>query len=146
MKTLRMVQFVILATPNAFLGDLLEDQPLPVIQIIPKRRFYDFVAKYTPGMTEYLVPAPLPAQIRQQVQELAKAAHESLGCRSFSRVDLILVANRGPVLLELNTIPGMTATSLLPKAALSAGIDFPELCRRMLASAFHPSVTVLANR
>ena len=124
---------------------LLEDQPLPVIQIVPKRRFYDFIAKYTPGMTEYLVPAPLPAEVTKQVQTLAQAAHETLGCRSFSRVDLVLVPRRGPVLLELNTVPGMTATSLLPKAALAAGIDFPELCRRMLASAFHPSVTAVAN-
>ncbi|MBI3616152.1 MAG: D-alanine--D-alanine ligase [Candidatus Omnitrophica bacterium] len=124
---------------------ILEDEPLPVIQIVPKRRFYDFIAKYTPGMTEYLVPAPLPGELTRQVQELARAAHEALGCRSFSRVDLILVANRGPVLLELNTVPGMTATSLLPKAAKAACIDFPELCRRMLAPALHPPVTAGAD-
>lgn len=124
---------------------ILEDQPLPVIQIVPKRRFYDLVAKYTAGMTEYLVPAPLPQEVHRRVQELAKAAHQILGCRSFSRVDMILVPERGPVLLEINTIPGMTATSLLPKAAREAGIDFPELCRRMLASAFHSSVTVMAT-
>ena len=114
---------------------ILDDMPLPVIQIVPKRRFYDFVAKYTAGMTEYRVPAPLPEAVRVVVQDLALRAHETLGCRSFSRVDLILAEGRGPVLLELNPIPGMTPTSLLPKAAAAAGISFPELCRRMLVSA-----------
>lgn len=114
---------------------ILDDMPLPVIQIVPKRRFYDFVAKYTAGMTEYRVPAPLPEAVRVVVQDLALRAHEALGCRSFSRVDLILAEGRGPVLLELNPIPGMTTSSLLPKAAVAAGISFPELCRRMLASA-----------
>lgn len=113
---------------------ILEDRPLPVIQVVPKRRFYDTIAKYTPGMTEYLVPAPLPRTVSQTAQEIAVRAHEALGCRTFSRVDLILVEGRGPVLLELNTIPGMTETSLLPKAAASIGISFPELCRRMLGS------------
>ena len=114
---------------------ILQDQPLPVIQIVPKRPFYDLVAKYTPGMCEYRVPAPLPIRTTRLVQHLALSAHRVLGCRSFSRVDMILVPKRGPVLLEINTIPGMTATSLLPKAAAAAGIDFPELCRRMLESA-----------
>ncbi len=114
---------------------ILEEEPLPVIQVIPKQRFYDTVAKYTPGMSEYRVPAPLPAQITQEVQALAKRAHETIGCSCFSRVDLILVPHRGPVLLEINTIPGMTETSLLPKAAAAAGIDFAQLCRRMLSSA-----------
>ena len=114
---------------------ILQDRPLPVIQIVPKRRFYDYVAKYTPGMTEYLVPAPLPSTTSRRLQQLAKTAHQVLGCRSFSRVDMILTPGRGPVLLELNTIPGMTPLSLLPKAAACAGIHFPELCRRMLASA-----------
>lgn len=126
--------------PEVTVG-ILEDQPLPVVQVIPKRRFYDTVAKYTPGMTQYLVPAPLPEETRRRVQDLALAAHEALGCRSFSRVDMILSSRRGPVLLELNTIPGMTKHSLLPKAAAAAGIDFPELCHRMLASALTPLET-----
>ena len=123
---------------------ILEDQPLPVIQIVPKRRFYDYVAKYTPGMCEYRVPAPLAAQTARHVQEVALRAHQALGCRYFSRVDMILVAQRGPVLLELNTIPGMTATSLLPKAAAAVGIDFPRLCLKMLASASEGSPVVSA--
>ncbi len=124
-----------LAGPELTVG-ILDDRPLPVIQIVPKRRFYDFVAKYTPGMTEYLVPAPLPPETARAAQELAVRAHEALGCRSFSRVDLILARDRGPVLLELNIIPGMTETSLLPKAAAAVGIPFTGLCRQMLNSAW----------
>lgn len=113
---------------------ILEDRPLPVIEIVPQRRFYDTVAKYTPGMCQYRVPAPLEPSLSRQVQQLASMAHEALGCHSYSRVDMILVPKRGPVLLELNTIPGMTPSSLLPKAAKAAGIDFPQLCIRMLQS------------
>ncbi|MCM8812221.1 MAG: D-alanine--D-alanine ligase [Candidatus Omnitrophica bacterium] len=120
--------------PEVTVG-ILEDRPLPVVQVIPKNRFYDYEAKYTPGMTEYRVPAPISKEETASVQEIALKAHEVLGCRSFSRVDFILVPGRGPVILEINTIPGMTESSLLPKAAKAAGIGFPELCRRMLASA-----------
>ena len=134
-----------LAGPELTVG-ILQDRPLPVIQVVPKRRFYDFVAKYTPGMTEYLVPAPIPPETAKTVQDLALRAHETLGCSSFSRVDLILVEGRGPVLLELNTVPGMTQTSLLPKAAASAGISFPELCRRMLSSALARASAVGSTR
>ncbi len=116
---------------------ILEDKPLPVIQVVPKNRFYDYEAKYTPGMTEYRVPAPLAESETRRMQEIALRAHEVLGCRCYSRVDFILTPDRGPVLLELNTIPGMTETSLLPKAAAAAGISFPELCRRMLESAIN---------
>lgn len=122
-----------LSGPELTVG-ILDDMPLPVIQVVPKRRFYDFVAKYTPGMTEYRVPAPLPETVRVAAQDLGLRAHEALGCRSFSRVDMILNQERGLVLLELNAIPGMTANSLLPKAAAAVGIPFPELCRRMLNS------------
>ena len=115
---------------------ILEDRPLPVLQIVPKRRFYDTIAKYTPGQTEYLVPAPIPEETAAAARTLALKAHEALGCRSFSRVDMILAEGRGPVLLELNTIPGMTEASLLPKAAAAAGISFAELCHQMLNSAW----------
>ena len=124
-----------LSGPELTVG-ILDDRALPVIQIVPKRRFYDYIAKYTPGQTEYLVPAPIPPETARTAQELAVRAHEALGCRSFSRVDMILTKERGPVLLELNTIPGMTETSLLPKAAAAAGIPFNELCRQMLNSAW----------
>lgn len=130
-----------LAGPELTVG-ILQDRPLPIIRIVPKRRFYDYTAKYTPGMTEYLVPAPLEESVARHVEETALRAHEALGCHSFSRVDLILTADRGPVLLELNPVPGMTPTSLLPKAAAAAGLSFPELCRQMLASAWERSPSV----
>ena len=117
---------------------ILDQAPLPVVQVIPQRRFYDYVAKYTPGMTDYLVPAPLTPSVAEQVQAVALRAHRTLGCHGFSRVDLILAPDRGPVVLEVNTIPGLTATSLLPKAAAAAGLSFPQLCERLLASAVQP--------
>lgn len=116
---------------------ILDETALPVIQVVPQRRFYDYVAKYTPGMTQYLVPAPLDARTTAQVQAVALVSHRVLGCHGFSRVDLLL-APQGPVVLEVNTIPGLTATSLLPKAACAAGLSFPRMCERMLASAIQP--------
>lgn len=115
---------------------ILDDKALPVIGVVPKRRYYDEVAKYTAGMTEYLVPAPISRRESVIAQEAALKAHKCLGCRSFSRVDMILSNESRPVILEVNTIPGMTQLSLLPKAAAAAGIDFAQLCERMLESAF----------
>ena len=115
---------------------MLDDKPLPVIQVVPKRRYYDEVAKYTAGMTEYLCPAPTTEDEARLAQDAAVRAHNAIGCRSFSRVDMILSGDK-IVILEVNTIPGMTQLSLLPKAAKAAGIDFPELCEKMLESAFN---------
>ncbi|MCP4649245.1 MAG: D-alanine--D-alanine ligase [PVC group bacterium] len=114
---------------------ILDGNPLPVIEIVPKNRYYDFEAKYTEGMTEYLVPAVLPETIYLHAQALALKAHQLLGCRGFSRVDMIVDKKGTPVVLEVNTIPGLTSTSLLPKAALACGISFPELCRKMITGA-----------
>lgn len=114
---------------------ILDDRPLPVIQLVPKRRFYDEVAKYTSGMTEYLVPAPISKTESDMAREAGVRAHKCLECASFSRVDMILSNDGRIVVLEVNTIPGMTQLSLLPKAAKAAGIGFEELCERMLRSA-----------
>lgn len=114
---------------------ILDDKPLPVIQLVTKRRFYDEVAKYTSGMTEYLVPAPISKMESDTAQDAAVRAHKCLGCASFSRVDMILKKDERAFVLEVNTIPGMTRLSLLPKAAFAAGIEFAELCERMLRSA-----------
>ncbi len=120
---------------NELTVGMLDDKPLPVIQVVPKRRYYDEVAKYTAGMTEYLCPAPITEDEARLTQDAAVKAHNAVGCRSFSRVDIILSGDK-IVILEVNTIPGMTQLSLLPKAAKAAGIDFPELCEKMLESAF----------
>jgi D-alanine-D-alanine ligase len=113
---------------------VLGGAPLPVIQVVPKGGFYDFQSKYTPGQTEYLLPAPLPAAVYGRLQTTALAACRALGCRGAARVDFMV---RGAELfcLEVNTIPGMTETSLLPKAAGAAGIPFAELVLRILADA-----------
>jgi D-alanine--D-alanine ligase len=118
-----------------FTVGILEDRSLPIIEIVPKSGLFDYEAKYKPGMTDYIVPAQIEEQIAQKIKEAALIAHKALGCFGYSRVDLILDEGKTPVVLEVNTIPGMTETSLLPKAALNIGIDFPELCRKLLTLA-----------
>jgi D-alanine-D-alanine ligase len=107
---------------------------LPIIQIVPKGGFYDFHAKYTAGQTEYLLPAPLAPALYDRIQRVAVAACEALGCRGAARVDF-MVRDREFYCLEINTIPGMTETSLLPKAARQEGIEFGELVLRILEDA-----------
>lgn len=105
---------------------------LPITQIIPPEgRFFDYEAKYTPGLTRELTPAPIDPKLAGRIQELAVEAHRSVGCEGFSRVDFLADAE-GPKIIEINTIPGMTRTSLLPQAAAAAGIPFPELVRKMI--------------
>lgn len=115
---------------------ILGQQALPVIEILPKNKFFDFKAKYEQGITEYLIPAPLPENIARQVQEVALSAHRVLGCRDVSRVDIMLDRQLRSCVLEVNTIPGFTATSLLPKAARAAGMDFTELCLKLIELAY----------
>jgi D-alanine-D-alanine ligase len=115
---------------------ILDEKPLPVIEIIPKKTFFDFEAKYQSGMTDYVVPAQIDALAAKKTQEAALAAHRLLGCYGCSRVDLILNHDTIPYVLEVNTIPGMTSTSLLPKAARCVGIDFPRLCVTLIRLAY----------
>ena len=109
-------------------GVLGNDNPfaLPVVEIVPAKEFYDFEAKYTPGATEEIVPARITEEATARAQKLALAAHRSLGCRGVSRVDII-ADSEAMYVLEVNTIPGMTPTSLLPTAAAAAGIPFGKL-------------------
>ena len=108
--------------------------PLPVVEIVPKRDFFDYEAKYEPGASEEIVPARIPAALTRQAQQLALRAHRALGCEGMSRVDMF--ASEGKiVLLEVNTIPGLTPGSLLPRAAAAAGIDFSELVTRIIGNA-----------
>ncbi len=113
---------------------IVYDIVLPVINIKPKSGFYDYNHKYTKGATEYIVPAPLPKCVSNLVQSVAYRAYKSIGCNSYARVDLILEGNI-PYVLEINSIPGMTATSLLPKAALAYGINFKELVKLLVEKA-----------
>src|SRR5436853_406395 len=108
--------------------------PLPVIEIVPKREFFNYQAKYEAGASEEIVPARIPAAVTQKAQQMALRAHRALGCEGMSRVDMF--AHEGEImLLEVNTIPGLTPGSLLPKAAAAAGIDFPELVNRIIQGA-----------
>jgi D-alanine-D-alanine ligase len=113
---------------------VLDGEALPVIQVVPKGGFYDFEAKYTAGRTEYLVPAPLDGALYERLQQVAVSAFCALGCAGAARVDF-MVSEREFFCLEVNTIPGMTETSLLPKAARQTGISFGELVQRILEGA-----------
>jgi D-alanine-D-alanine ligase len=110
---------------------ILEDRALPVVELKPARAFFDYEAKYQDDRTVYVVDPPLAAADRERVQGAALAAHRALGCEGFSRVDVILSVQGEPCVLEVNTIPGLTERSLLPKAARAAGIEFGELCERI---------------
>jgi D-alanine-D-alanine ligase len=115
---------------------ILGDEPLPIVEAIPiGEDFYDFEARYEIGRTEFVCPADLGDDATARVQALALEVHRLLGCRSLSRVDLMLDGDGRPWVLEVNTVPGMTETSLLPQAADAAGIDFDELVGRILADA-----------
>jgi len=112
------------------LGPNLE--PLPVVEIIPKRGVYDFKSKYTQGETEYIVPARLPKKLYKETQLLALQAFKALNLDIVARIDMLIEEDRNLYVLEANTNPGMTATSLLPKAALAAGYEFSKLLKRMI--------------
>jgi len=105
---------------------------LPTLEIVPEHEFYDYESKYVPGMSRHIIPARVSESARAECQRLSLEAHRVLGCRGMSRTDTIVTADDRVFLLEVNTIPGMTATSLLPDAARAAGIEFPELCRMLV--------------
>jgi len=110
---------------------ILGEEPLPVGEIIPEHELFDYECKYRPGMAQEIFPADLPASTASAVQDAALEAHRALGMRDFSRVDFILDGDGTSWCLEANALPGLTANSLLPKAALASGISFPSLCHRI---------------
>jgi D-alanine-D-alanine ligase len=115
---------------------VLDGEVLPVVHIAPRSGFYDMSNKYPwmtgSGGTDYYCPAELSAEATKKVQDAALAAHKALGIEVYSRVDVLLDANENPYVLEANTIPGMTESSLLPKAAKAAGYEFAELCMKII--------------
>ncbi|NBU68394.1 MAG: ATP-grasp domain-containing protein [Verrucomicrobia bacterium] len=111
---------------------ILGEQALPVIEVRPGKGFYNYQNKYTAGATQYLCPAPIPKEKAEELQNIALQAHRALGCEVLSRVDIMLDAEGRPHVLEVNTLPGMTDLSLLPKAGRAAGIDFTTQCLRIL--------------
>jgi len=114
---------------------VLDGTALPVVRILPESGFFDFDAKYTEGRTTYEVPAAIAEDTATRAQQAAVVAYRTLGCRGLARVDFIVRSDGQPVFLEINTIPGMTATSLSPMAAGAAGIPFEELVERVLLTA-----------
>lgn len=116
---------------------VLGKRALPIVEMRPRQPFFDYAAKYTEGLTDYLVPAPLPPGTTASVQAAGLRAHQALGCRHFSRTDLILSPESGPVILEVNTIPGLTPMSLLPRSAACVQISYDELCEQIVMMALH---------
>lgn len=111
---------------------ILDGVALPLVEIRPREGTYDYANKYTPGKTDYLCPAPFDATETQRICEVASAAFQCVGARDYGRVDIIVKPSGEPLVLEVNTIPGMTQTSLLPKAAAAAGLGYAVLCQRIV--------------
>ena len=116
---------------------ILGDDPLAVVEIIPKKGYFDFDAKYSRGASDFIAPAHLDNGIEREVRSLGLAAHQVLGCRHFSRADIRLAKDNLPFVLEVNSIPGLTSHSLFPLSAKVWGIDFNQLIFKMVELALH---------
>jgi len=114
---------------------ILLNEALPVLEIVPKSGMYDYKHKYTSGMSEYIVPAKIPGGVAELAQQQALKAFNALGCDGYARADFRLSDNNELYCLEVNTLPGMTSTSLVPKAAKAVGISFEELIKRIIQQA-----------
>jgi len=119
---------------------ILGGKVLPVVEVRPRNGVYDAFSKYTVGATEYFCPADFDAATTQRIQAAALGAFAAVGGRDYARVDVMVRADGAPVVLEVNTLPGMTETSLLPKAAAAAGMGYAELCQRMIDLALEKSM------
>jgi D-alanine-D-alanine ligase len=118
---------------------ILADEALPVVEVRPKSGSYDYRNKYTAGNTDYFCPADFDPAVTRAIQDAALGAFRAIGGRDYSRVDVMVRANGEPIVLEVNTLPGMTETSLLPKAAAAAGISYAQLCQKMIDLALQHS-------
>lgn len=115
---------------------VLEGKATEIVEIRPKTGQYDFESKYTKGMTEFLAPAPLPGPLEAEIKRIVERTFEACGCRDYARVDLMLSQKGEPFILEVNTLPGMKETSLLPLSAAAAGINFKALLKKLVEPAF----------
>jgi D-alanine-D-alanine ligase len=125
---------------------VVNDRPLPAVEIQAPNGFYDYTAKYTPGASVYKVPAPLPQRTAKLLQSLALDVHRHLGCRGATRVDFRLDPRGCPFVLEINTVPGMTETSLLPMAAKAAHLSYESLVEAILESAIERAAVLEKGR
>ena len=123
-----------IAGTEVFVG-ILNDRVLGSVEVRPATRFYDYDAKYRRTDTQYLIPPELPAAAIARTEGIALAAYRALGCTGHARPDLRISAAGEPFVLEVNTLPGLTKTSLLPKIARSVGMDYPTLCEHILETA-----------
>ncbi len=125
-----------LAGTEVSVGVLGNEDPiaLPVVEIVPKNEFFDYEAKYESGKCDEIVPARISAELTKKAQETAVRVYKAVGCQGFGRIDMI-ISNGKPFVLEINTIPGLTPASLLPKEAAAAGISYPELIEKLIALA-----------
>jgi D-alanine-D-alanine ligase len=121
-----------IAGPEVAAGIVGDIETLPLVEIVPKSGVFDYAARYTPGATEYYAPARLGLDATSAAQAAAARAHEVLGLRDVSRVDVMVDADGSPWVVDVNVSPGMTDTSLLPMAAQAAGVGFEDLCERVL--------------
>lgn len=119
---------------------VFDHQALPLVEIIAKGSMFDFNSKYQKGLTDYVVPAQLPEELTKRIQTMAVAAYDALGCEGFARIDIRIDTAGHPYILELNTIPGFTETSLFPKAAAKAGFNFVQVCEKLLHLAYAKKV------
>jgi len=128
------------------LGAKGQEKALPVIEIIPKNEFYDYESKYAIGGSEHICPAQFDEKTTQTLQEWAVLAHQVLGCAGYSRTDFLVPEEGAPVILETNTLPGMTSTSLFPDGARAVGIDYPELVETFIELAITRHESESASR
>ncbi len=119
---------------------ILGGKILPVVEVRPRSGNYDYQSKYTKGATEYLCPAPFNAELTARIQAAAEGAFSAIGGRDYARVDIMVRQDGEPVVLEVNTLPGMTETSLMPKAAAAAGMSYEYLCQRIVELAMARAV------
>jgi D-alanine-D-alanine ligase len=124
---------------------ILADEALPVVEVRPKVGSYDYRNKYTADCTEYFCPAPFDAATTRRIQGAALGAFRAVGGRDYARVDVMVRSNGEPVVLEVNTLPGMTETSLLPKAAAAAGLNYAQLCQCMVDLALERNARLHAH-
>ncbi len=111
---------------------LLDGKALPLVEIRPKSLFYDYKSKYTAGETEYICPAEFTPAVTKQIQDIAELSFAALECSDYGRLDGMYSDRDGPKILEMNTLPGMTATSLVPKSAKASGMDFPQFLKKLV--------------
>lgn len=115
------------------MGSSGDEKALPIIEIIPKNELYDYESKYSPGGSEHIIPAQIDNELTKTIQKYAVLAHQVLGCKTYSRVDFILTENNIPIILEVNTLPGMTPTSLFPDSAKAIGMSYEAMIEAFVA-------------